>query len=453
MTPKPQYFPASIVDETAYFMERAGNTSVTYGWILTLEGTVDSDIVRQALLSTCNDYPKHKCILTQDYPSYKRWFRCCWRYRETVNPDEVFQEIAVPGADTEKDGIAWFRDLYDANIIDVTRHAPLKIMLIRKPDKVMLLFFINHIISDGRGLLNVIRRFIRFYEEMYYGGDRAKSVPDFNAIALPAVRPPWKECSRQHVSIFLKKYRLMFSEPAVEVHHDEGEGPAGGFMLVATVLSPDQLSLLQSIAREHKAGFNDYLIAALFKTMNQWNRRRGGRSGRFYINIPVSLRSPEDTTPSNSLGGIVISPDPESMNNNGELLNQVRSQRTFLMEHDAARIDPAITWFFKFMPIKLKEMLFKRHSHALYPSFCLSNVGVCDYNPGHGDEEGFQYMGPARITGSHVMAPAIPWPQIVIHTYNRKMAMCLSVYRSHFPMETAQAFLDRYVEELFVEAA
>ena len=71
---------STTVADSAYPITFAGNTSVTYGWILTLEGTVDSDIVRQALLSTCNDYPKHKCILTQDYPSYKRWFRCCWRY-------------------------------------------------------------------------------------------------------------------------------------------------------------------------------------------------------------------------------------------------------------------------------------------------------------------------------------------------------------------------------------
>ena len=448
MVTKEQFFPASIIDETAYFMEGAGNTTVTNGWILTLEGEVDSDILMQALLATFNYYPKYKCVLTKDYPSCKRWFRYCWRYRETISTDDVFQEIVASGADMGKDGVTWFRELYDSNIIDVTRHTPLKIILVRKPGEVILLIFHNHILSDGRGLLSLIRRFIKFYEEMYYHLEKEEARPDFNAIALPAVRPPWKECSRRHISIFLKKYRLMFSEPAVAVHHNGGEGPVGGFMLVATVLSPDQLSLLKSIAREYKATINDYMIAAVFKTMKQWNEQRDGCSGRFYINVPVSLRSPEDNTASNTLGGIVISPDPNVLDNNSDLLHQVRSQRVFLSENDAAWIDLALTWFFKFMPLKMKELLFNHHSHALYPSLCLSNIGVCDYNSAHRDEEGFHYMGPARIIRSNVVTAAIPWPQILIHTYNNRMEVSLSVLRSHFHHETAQEFLDNYIGEL-----
>ena len=50
----------------------------------------------------------------------------------------------------------------------------------------------------------------------------------------------------------------------------------------------------------------------MFKTMKAWNAERGRRSGRFYINVPVSLRPPIDFTASNNLGGITISPDPET---------------------------------------------------------------------------------------------------------------------------------------------
>jgi NRPS condensation-like uncharacterized protein len=448
MASKKQFFPASIVDETAYFMEGAGNTTVTNGWILTLEGEVDSDIVRQALLSTLDCYPKYKCILTKDYPSFKRWFRYCWNYRETVNPDDVIQEIVASGAGTGKDGVTWFRELYDSNIIDVTRHTPLKIVLIRKTEEIILIVFHNHILSDGRGLLGVVGRFIQFYEGMYYNRAQEEVIPDFNAIALPVIRPPWKECARRHLGIFLKKFWLLFSDPAVEVYHNGKAEPGRGLMLVARLLSPDQLSLLKSIARKHEATINDYMIAAMFKTMKKWNEQRAGRPGRFYINVPVSLRSPEDFTASNTLGGIVISPDPDALNNSGELLSQVRSQRIFLNENDAARIDLALTWFFKFTPLKLKEVLFKHHSHALYPSLCLSNIGVCEYNTVHRDEEGFQYMGPARIIGSNVVTAAIPWPQILIHTYNSRMEVSLSVFRSHFPLETAQDFLDNYIGEL-----
>ncbi len=453
MTPQQQFFPASILDEAAYFMEGAGNTTVTNGWILTLEGEVDAAIARKALLATFDCYPKYKCILTKDYPSVKRWFRYCWDYRETVNPDDVFQEIDASGANTEKDGVTWFRELYDSNIIDVTRHTPLKIILVRKPEETILLLFHNHILSDGRGLLGVIRRFIQMYEGTYYQSAQEEFVPDFASIPLPVIRPPWKDCSRRHWDIFLKRCRLMMREPAAEVHHHGREGGGRGLMLVARVLSPDHFSLLKSIAKMRQATINDYMIAAMFKTMKGWNEQHGGRSGRFYINVPVSLRSPEDTSASNNLGGITISPDPEALDNNGELLNQVRTQRTFLTENDAARIDPALAWILKFTPLKLQELMFKHHSHALYPSLCLSNIGICDYNPSHKDEQGFQCMGKARIIGSNVVTAAIPWPQILIHTYTNRMEVSLSVVRSHFSLETAREFLDMYVRELLGKAA
>ncbi|MBN2297749.1 MAG: hypothetical protein JXM72_04110, partial [Deltaproteobacteria bacterium] len=351
------------------------------------------------------------------------------------------------------DGVTWFRELYDANIIDVTRHTPLKIILIRKPKEIILLFFHNHILSDGRGLLGLLRQFIQFYENMYYHRTGYEVIPDFKSIPLPVIRPPWKDCSRRHLDIFLKKCRLFLREPAAEVHHNGGVDTVGGLMLVARVLSPEQFSLLKSIAKNHQATINDYMIVTMFKTMKGWNERRGGRPGRFYINVPVSLRSPEDLSVSNNLGGITISPDPQALDNNGELLNQVRAQRIFLTENDAARIDPALAWILKFTPLKLQELLFKHHSHALYPSLCLSNIGICDYNPSHKDEEGFQYMGPARIIGSNVVTAAIPWPQMLIHTYNSRMEVSLSVFRSHFSLQTAEEFLRAYIQELIGEAA
>ena len=60
-------------------------------------------------------------------------------------------------------------------------------------------------------------------------------------------------------------------------------------------------------------------------------------------------------------------------------------------------------------------------------------------------------MGSARIIGSNVVTAAIPWPQILIHTYNRRMEVSLSVFRSHFSLEAAKLFLDDYIKELLEE--
>lgn len=450
---KQPFFPASIIDEAAYYMEGAGNTTVTNGWILTLKGEVDSAVAREALQSTFDCYPKYKCILSKDYPSYKRWFRYCWKYRDRIDHQAIFEERDVPNPDPEKDAVSYFRKLYVFNRIDVTRHIPLKLILIRKPEEVLLLFFHNHILSDGRGLLGLLARFIQFYEDIFYQRKREAVIPDFQSIPLPHIRPPWKDCSLKHLNIFFKKTLLFLREPAVEVEHNGGVGSPGGLMLVARVLSPDQFKRMKSTAKGYQANINDYMIATMFQTIKKWNAKRGGKLGRFYINVPVSLRSPDDITLSNTLGGIVITPDPEVIDDKRGLLNQVRDQRTFLHENDAAKIDPALAWTLKFIPHKLKELLFKHHSHALYPSLCLSNIGICNYNPSHQDEEGFQYMGPARIIGSNVVTAAIPWPQILIHTYNRRMEVSLSVFQTHFPLQAAEAFLDAYMEELLGDTA
>ena len=103
MQAKPQFFPASIMDETAYFMERAGNTTVTNGWTLTLEGEVDLGSVMKALLATFDCYPKYKCVLAKTTLLSSDGFATAG-IRESVNPENVFQEMTAPGADRERRG-------------------------------------------------------------------------------------------------------------------------------------------------------------------------------------------------------------------------------------------------------------------------------------------------------------------------------------------------------------
>ena len=72
-------FPASIVDDITYCMDRAFTTlSLNYAWIFTLEGEVDTEVFQKALDHTFDYYPKGKCTLSNSYPSYKHWFRHCW---------------------------------------------------------------------------------------------------------------------------------------------------------------------------------------------------------------------------------------------------------------------------------------------------------------------------------------------------------------------------------------
>ncbi len=89
--------------------------------------------------------------------------------------------------------------------------------------------------------------------------------------------------------------------------------------------------------------------------------------------------------------------------------------------------------------------MLKHHPQTLYPTFALSNIGICNPNPFHKDREGFHYVGPVRIS---FITSAVPWPQVVALTYNEKMPICLSVSRSYFSQEATERLLDSFVTEL-----
>jgi hypothetical protein len=43
---------------------------------------------------------------------------------------------------------------------------------------------------------------------------------------------------------------------------------------------------------------------------------------------------------------------------------------------------------------------------------------------------------------------AAPWPQLIALTYNNRMRISLSVFRSQFSLESAEAFLDSFIDTI-----
>jgi hypothetical protein len=43
---------------------------------------------------------------------------------------------------------------------------------------------------------------------------------------------------------------------------------------------------------------------------------------------------------------------------------------------------------------------------------------------------------------------AAPWPQLIALTYNNRMNISLSVFRSQFSLQAAQDFLNAFIEEI-----
>src|SRR4030042_5858509 len=123
-------FPASIVDELTYCVEGvARGLHLVYAWILTLEGEVSTEVSQKALDKAFNYYPKCKCILINNYHSYKRWFRCRWELIEGTGKD-ILQEIQWSDSDCSiKEAVHYYMSNLASLAIDLSSHIPLKILL------------------------------------------------------------------------------------------------------------------------------------------------------------------------------------------------------------------------------------------------------------------------------------------------------------------------------------
>lgn len=447
MTTK-RLFPTSIVDEMAYHIEEPVRTSLTQGWVLTLKGEVSSMAIKEALDSCLNLYPKFKCILVKNYPSFKRWFRYCWEYQD-IKSEDILQEIEDPDLDKNKDAISCYRHYYSSSCIDITRETPLRILLLKRSGLTDLVFLVHHVASDGIGFLYFLQKFIQLYEEIFYQRKKeGDNSPDYESISRPEIKFRWNHFTLRRIHAHLKHNALLRQEPPEQLSNQSQKETVERLLAVAQEILPDKFQYIRATAKKYKATINNYLLAAMFQTIKKWKQQQGEKSGRIYINVPVNLRPPEDRTVGNILSGFNISFRTESIIDKGEMLKPIRKQMTFLMESDIAGTAEKIAWFLKPIPLKIKRLMFKHHPHIFYPSLTLSNIGICSPNPLHKDDEGFHYIGPAQICSINFIGYAAPWPQIVVLTYNNRMTISLSVFRSQFSLESAESFLDSFVREL-----
>jgi len=226
--------------------------------------------------------------------------------------------------------------------------------------------------------------------------------------------------------------------------------PAKSVEFVADVrdLPSGRLSLIRTTAKKHGATVNDYLLAALFQTVKKWSKEWIGQAERIYITVPINLRPPEDRTMSNILSSVNLCLQPGVITGKEELLQVIREEMGRLHTHDIARTMVNLSCLLKPIPLPLKKFLLQHAIPDFSPTVLLSNLGVLTPNPSHTDEEGFHYLGPARICNIHLIPNAGTWPDVLVSTYNHQLALTLAVVSSCFSQEEAEKFLNSFVDTI-----
>lgn len=447
---KKRFYPASIADELAYLFENSTRHSLIFGGIIILEGEVSSEVLRTALDKTLTLYPKLQCTLANHYPSIKRLFRYAWEYNTTRSQD-IMEEIVDPEPNhTVKDTLYYFRQYHPLHSLDITKQPPLKVVLISNPGCIHLIFYIHHAATDGLGLIFFIQKLVQIYEDIFYQRNKTAEDPiDYSAISKPDIRFRWKHFSPQHLFPFLKYNSLVKKEPPLPVCPRENDKGPKMFVALSREISQLQLKRLQTCAKRYTVTINTYLLAAMFQAIKKWNQQWGSMQEQIYIGVPLNLRTADERTLGNMVSGFYLPCRSELIDGKAQLLTIIQKEQTPLME--LARQSVNLTCLLNLIPLNIKVRMFKHRAPSVGPTLTLSNMGTCQPNPRHKDEEGFHYMGPARIAKIGIIAHPVLWPQVDVLTYNDRMSVSLSVFRSHFPPETAEAFLQCFIEELMRE--
>jgi len=448
MTEK-QFFTASPVDELTYCVEKIDRHPLIHGWIFTLEGEVCSENLKAALDTSLKSYPKFKCTMTRTYPSLKRWFRYSWEYREAP-ADNIFQEIDDRGPHHRGiDAMTYYIENHSSLAIDISCQIPLKVILIRQPKQSSLIFIFHHAVADGIGSFIFIQQFIKFYEEIFYQKKMsADHPPDFKAISQPEIRFSWHLFSPRLIYSYLQYTRLLRKEPSAQLRPQGGEAGADTFLAVVRDIPPQQFNMLRTTAKQYQASINDYLLLCMFQTIKKWNEQETDESERFYITVPINLHNPEDPTVGNIISGFNISLRSDSIGERKETVRLIQKELTTMMNNDIALTTFNLGWFLKLIPLSIKNLFYKQIPRIAAPTFSLSNLGVFSPNPSHKDEEGFHYLGPARIKSVSITPPAGQWIGMVINTYNNRITFSMTALRSYFSPEAVGAFLDLFIREL-----
>ena len=445
-----RHFPASIVDEITYCVESAYNSlHLVYSWIFTLEGEVSTEVSRKALDRALTYYPKCRCILVNNYPSYKRWFRYRWEHTEYTGKD-ILREIEVSDPDFSiKEAVTYHVDNHIPLSIDLSSHIPLKVLLIRTPQRTFFSFIMHHAVADGVGSISFIQTFITCYEDIFYQRQPADTQTGrFEDISVPQIPFRWHYFSPRLLGPYFSYNNLFRKAPPVRLYAQQLSVDSATFVAGVRDLQSHQLEAIRTTAKKHQATINDYLLAVLFRTVKKWTQEWTNQSERIYIAVPTNLRSPQDRTMSNILSSVNLSLKPELIGTMGDLLQLIREEMASLSKNGIAQTTANLSCLLKPIPSSLMTRILKRSIPDFAPTLLLSNLGVLAPNPSHTDEEGFHYLGPARICNIHVIPNAGGWPDVLVSTYNKQLAVTQAVLSSCFSPETAERFMDAFVGEI-----
>ncbi|MEA2932249.1 MAG: hypothetical protein QOI56_1034 [Actinomycetota bacterium] len=270
--------PFGLIDEVIHLLD-----TETAPWSIQLElrvaGHLDEDRLRQALATALAAHPMARARKVAAWPGLPRHQ---WEIPAAVDVDPL---RVVDCADDA--AVAAARAQLQSRPVPLVESPPLRVRLARHPDGDFLMLNVNHAAMDGFGALRVVRSLARAYR----GDADPAADPDFlEARQVPARLADADFRTKVGRGLALaEKVRDLVVPPARLAPEGASGGAGYGFHQVC--LSPSGTQAV--LDHDHPGTVNDLLVAALHRTIGEWNAGHGVRRGRVGVLVPANLRPAE----------------------------------------------------------------------------------------------------------------------------------------------------------------
>jgi NRPS condensation-like uncharacterized protein len=183
--------------------------------------------------------------------------------------------------------------------VAIDERPPLRVVLARHPEGDVLMFNLNHAVTDGAGGVQILRAIAGAYA----GADGPAGALDFLALHDLPVRPVPPSAAVPIVRAYeqaVERLGDLRARPA-RIAADGGADERGhGFHMVG--LSAQETRDVVDVTHPGNAG--DVLMAALHRTVGDWNRRHRERGRSIGVLAPADVRPPR--WPSDRIGNFSI---------------------------------------------------------------------------------------------------------------------------------------------------
>lgn len=448
--------PLNCVDK-ALLALHSKDEPMVFHIILAIDEVVDPVRLKSALMTVLHRHPSLRSTIHTGSLA---------QVREARNKcdDEILTlwDLAAPedlaGADQSHIG-AWYRRRLSEWMnkpLDPSKVLPCRVLILRKTLKeYSLVFTFHHSAADGLHAFLFISEVIQDYNGVAENASPSMcSLTEERGDELVALaqarRLKVKHFYLRIIASLAHRFLLAPLSPNARICRISSK-PSHEINFCQGSLPPHELRQIQSRSRSVGATVNDVLLAACFRTIEQWNEMYGKRSRKISIMVPVDVSSASPSPVSaNQVSFISVSTTRMERSDHDELLHVVIRRKSHMLRNGVAFPIVYAAHFCTHLPPAIPKAVakFLMATRIYLDTILLTNVGLI-WPTVTASGEGIK-MGNARITDVVGTAPVVSPMGISlwVGTCEGHLRIALSYKTQQFSEAQARTFLNLYLHEL-----